>query len=118
MSDDGFVPHPSMVALPFEVLYELLDNPHPVDEVTFSHICWWMRPRPVKNLAILPAMVEAGLVQTNSEARRLIEQGGVSWNGQKVTDTRMTLEFIEGRWGVFKTGKNHEVVLNEHSSGG
>jgi tyrosyl-tRNA synthetase len=31
-------------------------------------------------------LVDAGMVKSNSEARRLIEQGGVSIDGQRVND--------------------------------
>ncbi len=37
---------------------------------------------------IISLLVEAGLVPSRSEGRRAVEQGGVTVNGEKVTDTR------------------------------
>jgi tyrosyl-tRNA synthetase len=39
---------------------------------------------------ILTALVKAGLVASKGEARRAIEQGGVTADGEKVTDTKAT----------------------------
>ena len=36
-------------------------------------------------------LVEGGLAPTNSEARRLIQQGGVKLDGQTTTDVRATV---------------------------
>jgi len=51
-------------------------------------------------------LVKAGLVPSKSEARRAIEQGGVSVDGEKITDVRMTFtvaDLAEGK--VFRRGK-------------
>ncbi len=51
-------------------------------------------------------LVKAGLVPSKSEARRAIEQGGVSCDGDKVTDVRATYsaaDLADGK--VFKRGK-------------
>ena len=40
----------------------------------------------VDNPAIIPVLVAAGICASNGEARRLIQQGGVSLNDEKVTD--------------------------------
>ncbi len=37
-------------------------------------------------ISIIRMLVDAGMVKSNSEARRLIEQGGVSIDGQRVSD--------------------------------
>ena len=42
-------------------------------------------------IGILKLMVKAGLATSNGEARRNVEQGGVTIDGEKVTDVRMTL---------------------------
>ncbi len=58
-------------------------------------------------------LVKAGLVPTKSEARRAIEQGGVSVDGEKLTDVRATFtaeELADGK--VFRRGKkNYRKVL-------
>ncbi len=40
------------------------------------------------NIDVCALLVKAGLVPSKSEARRAVEQGGVSADGEKVTDTR------------------------------
>ena len=39
---------------------------------------------------ILQVLVSAGLCSTRSEARRAVEQGGVTFNEEKVTDVKAT----------------------------
>jgi tyrosyl-tRNA synthetase len=51
-------------------------------------------------------LVKAGLVPSKSEARRAIEQGGVSADGEKIGDVRATFtkaDLADGK--VFKRGK-------------
>ncbi|MCM1285636.1 MAG: tyrosine--tRNA ligase [Acetobacter sp.] len=42
-------------------------------------------------IAVLDMMVNSGMIKSKGEGRRLIEQGGVSVNNEKVTDIYMTL---------------------------
>ena len=49
---------------------------------------------------ILSLLVRAALVPSRSEARRAVEQGGVSANGEKVTDTRASFNAEALRAGV------------------
>jgi len=58
-------------------------------------------------IGILKLMVKAGLAISNGEARRNVEQGGVTIDGEKVTDVRMTLtkEQISAEGIVVKRGK-------------
>ena len=58
-------------------------------------------------IGILKLMVKAGLATSNGEARRNVEQGGVTIDGEKVTDVRMTLtkEHISAEVIVVKRGK-------------
>ena len=55
------------------------------------------------------AMTEAGLSASNSEAFRLIKQGCVWIDGEKVTDRRMMLP--AGFEGVMKVGKRRIARL-------
>ena len=52
-------------------------------------------------------LVKAGLVPSKSEARRAIEQGGVSMDNEKITDVRATFtaDAINGK--VFRRGKKN-----------
>ena len=66
-------------------------------------------------IGILSLMVKAGLAASNGEARRLVQQGGVSVNDAKVTDPAMTLTAADfGEDGlIIKKGKKvyHKVLL-------
>ena len=57
---------------------------------------------------VTQALVEAGLCKSNGEARRLVDQGGVSLNGEKVTDANALLP--EGDFTLFK-GKKVRVKI-------
>ncbi len=50
-------------------------------------------------------LVKAGLVPSKSEARRAIEQGGVSIDGEKITDFRATFAKADVDGKVFRRGK-------------
>ena len=55
-------------------------------------------------------LVKAGLVASKSEARRAIEQGGVSVDNEKITDVRATFTPEDLKNGtVFRRGKNDEM---------
>ena len=52
-------------------------------------------------------LVKAGLVPSKSEARRAIEQGGVSIDGDKITDFRATFAKADVDGKVFRRGKKN-----------
>ena len=56
---------------------------------------------------LISMLVKAELVPTRSEGRRAIEQGGVSIDGEKITDIRYTVsrETLQGDGVVLKRGK-------------
>ncbi len=58
-------------------------------------------------VSILRLLAETGLAPSNSEARRLIEQGGVSIDGQRVTDQSALIDV--GRGVIIKVGKRKFV---------
>jgi tyrosyl-tRNA synthetase len=61
-------------------------------------------------------MVAAGITPSISEARRLVQQGGVSLDGVKVTDPAMVLD-TAGDPIVLKSGKRTFVtILRVHPS--
>ncbi len=66
-------------------------------------------------IGILSLMVKAGLAGSNGEARRLVQQGGVSVNDAKVTDPTMAIAAADfGDDGlIIKKGKKvyHKVLL-------
>ncbi len=66
------------------------------------------------SIRVTGLMQKCGLVSTNSEARRLIQQGGVSLNDKKVTDVNATVSLDELKEGVIiKKGKKvfHKAVI-------
>ena len=60
------------------------------------------------SIDILSMLVKAGLVPTRSEARRAVQQGGVTVDGEKVEDIHKsyTGEDLSGEGIVLKRGKN------------
>ena len=59
-----------------------------------------------KPLTILDVMVKAGLAASKGEARRLVQQGGVSVDDQKIVDPNVTYTFEDAKKGfVIKKGK-------------
>lgn len=62
----------------------------------------------VENATIIPVLVAAGICSSNGEARRLIQQGGVSLNDRKVTDINAPV--ADGD--VVHKGKKVHVKIN------
>jgi tyrosyl-tRNA synthetase len=67
-------------------------------------------------IAILDLMVKCGLISSKGEGRRLVQQGGVSVNDNKVTDIFLNIDesyFAENNALVIKKGKKvfHKVNL-------
>ncbi len=62
-------------------------------------------------VGLLTLLVKAGLAPSNGEARRLVQQGGISIDGEKVTDPTMKLTVRDGM--VIRKGKKvfRKVVL-------
>ena len=67
------------------------------------------------NIDILDLLVKSGLVASRSEGRRAVEQGGVTMEGEKVTDFRAVFagEDFHGEGKVLKRGKKNfkKIVL-------
>lgn len=64
-------------------------------------------------IGVLTLLVKCGLAASNGEARKLVQGGGVSIDGEKVADFKMTLsvaDFAEER--IIKKGKKtfHKVI--------
>lgn len=61
------------------------------------------------SLGILDVMVSAKLAPSKGEARRLIQQGGVTLNDEKVSDTNTVVDLAAGA--VIKKGKKQIVKV-------
>lgn len=61
------------------------------------------------SIGILNLLTKSGMVPSNSEARRAVQQGGVAIDGEKVTDTHteITAEQLSGEGLVLKKGKKN-----------
>ncbi len=65
-------------------------------------------------IGILNLLARAGLTSSNAEGRRLVTQGGISVNGEKITDVKTSItkeEIVKGI--VIKKGKKvfHKVMM-------
>lgn len=66
------------------------------------------------SIELTSLLVKAGLVKSKTEGRRAVEQGGVSVNGEKITDVKYTLteaDFVEEL--ILKRGKKNfrKIIL-------
>ena len=64
---------------------------------------------------LISLIKDLGLVPSNGEGRRTIEQGGLSVNGEKVTDTKLavTADMFDGGELLIQKGKKkfHKVII-------
>jgi tyrosyl-tRNA synthetase len=60
-------------------------------------------------IAPVALLVELGVCASNGDARRLVEQGGLSINGEKHSDTKTLVNVTSGN--QLKAGKKHYFVL-------
>ena len=59
------------------------------------------------NISLVEAIAQTGISESKGQAKKLIEQGGISLNDEKVTDLSYTLsekDFKEG-YAIIKKGK-------------
>jgi tyrosyl-tRNA synthetase len=88
-------------AAEFERIFARRENPDEVREVVV--------PAAAEPIWIPKLLVTAGLAKSNGEARRLIEQGGVSVDGARVADPSATLPALAAASHLIKVGKRHFV---------
>jgi tyrosyl-tRNA synthetase len=63
------------------------------------------------SLKLMEILVSLGFASSNGEAKRLIQQGGVSLNDVKVTDIHQEFEFSSNEETVLKAGKRKFAIL-------
>ncbi|OYZ20497.1 MAG: tyrosine--tRNA ligase [Bdellovibrio sp. 28-41-41] len=61
--------------------------------------------KPAKDVALNQLMTQLGITQTNSEATRLIEGGGVSIDSEKVSNSKIRIDLESGKEFILKAGK-------------
>ena len=59
------------------------------------------------NKSILDILVEKNFVKSKSEAKRLIQQGAVKFNDEKIDD----INFVVTKSGIIKSGKRNYVKV-------
>lgn len=68
------------------------------------------------NIDILTLLVKTGLVASKSEARRAVEQGGVSLEGEKVADVKISVAKSDLECGkLLRRGKKNFVKVTVNS---
>jgi tyrosyl-tRNA synthetase len=81
----------------FDRIFRDRQMPEDIDKLTLSpggETIWVVR-----------LVVQAGLAKSNAEARRLIEQGGVTMDGERVEDSQREIPVTPGRRFVLRVGK-------------
>ena len=63
------------------------------------------------SMPVVDVLMRTGLVPSKSEARRLISQGGVQVDGEKLTDTNAMMSFETGRSYPMKIGKRKFAII-------
>ena len=85
---------------------ELIDENMPSTEIKKSDF-------ETGEIGILDLIRLCSLSKSNGEARRLIEQGGISLNKEKITDINLKISLTENKEFVIKKGKKvyHKVII-------
>lgn len=65
------------------------------------------------SMKVTEIMIDLGFVSSNGEAKRLIQQGGVSLNDEKVTDIHQEFSFGSDEDTVLKAGKRKFAILKK-----
>jgi tyrosyl-tRNA synthetase len=90
-----------LAAAEFESIFARKETPEDVREVRLP-----AAPQPVW---VPKLLVSLGMAKSNGEARRLIEQGGVSLDGDRMSDTTREIPAAPSSSYLFKVGKRHFV---------
>lgn len=86
----------------FEKLFKKKEIPEDIAKKTFKD----------KSKNIIDLLAESGLATSKSEARHLIEGGGVKVNGQKVTDIKLVVDL--GKEALVQVGKRKFLKCSTH----
>ena len=81
----------------FRTVHQRRETPEDVAELRL--------PASAKAAQLVKVLVSAGLVASNSEARRLLQQGGVKLNGETVADPFATVPATAGTTHLLQVGK-------------
>lgn len=70
-----------------------------------------MKVKAAKDVALNQLMTQLGVTQSNSEASRLIEGGGVSIDSEKVSNAKLKMDLVSGKEFILKAGKKKFVKV-------
>jgi tyrosyl-tRNA synthetase len=95
---------------------EIVFNGQPiVDPAVFARLAKSIGSFPaasVAGTAVASALASAGVVQSLGEARRLVQNGGLAINGQRVGDANQPMpDPIGGRWWEVRIGKRRLAIV-------
>jgi tyrosyl-tRNA synthetase len=68
-------------------------------------------PASTGRVRVAKLISQLGLATSTTEATRLLEQGAVSWNNQKITDSKAELDLSQASTYILRVGKRHFVKV-------
>jgi tyrosyl-tRNA synthetase len=68
-------------------------------------------PASTAKIRMAKLISQLGLATSTAEATRLLEQGAVSWNNQKITDAKAELDLSQASTYILRVGKRHFVKV-------
>jgi tyrosyl-tRNA synthetase len=68
-------------------------------------------PASTGRVRVAKLISKLGLAASTTEATRLLEQGAVSWNNQKITDSKAELDLSQASTYILRVGKRHFVKV-------
>jgi tyrosyl-tRNA synthetase len=68
-------------------------------------------PASTGRVRVAKLISQLGLAASTTEATRLLEQGAVSWNNQKITDSKAELDLSQASTYILRVGKRHFVKV-------
>jgi tyrosyl-tRNA synthetase len=68
-------------------------------------------PASTGRIRVAKLISQLGLAASTTEATRLLEQGAVSWNNQKITDSKAELDLSQASTYILRVGKRHFVKV-------
>jgi tyrosyl-tRNA synthetase len=68
-------------------------------------------PASTGRVRVAKLISQLGLAASTTEATRLLEQGAVSWNNQKLTDSKAELDLSQASTYILRVGKRHFVKV-------
>ena len=83
----------------FDTIFIKKEIPDEIPEMSFEK----------DTMKLIEILTTGNLADSNSNARRLIEQGAVKIDGKKITDVNLEIEIINGM--IFKVGKKNFLKL-------